>query len=169
MCAALALCATGATRSMAGTAGASVKADQPPIVITAGSLIADNKKKTVVYQKAVVVKRGDITMYADEVTVRLSPSGKTEKPGTEDAFKGAGKVDTIEAKGGVKIVQQDKTATADEAVYYSSTDKLVLTGNPRVWQGDNVLSGTVVTYDIKEDTFLVEGARTILYQEKKTP
>jgi lipopolysaccharide export system protein LptA len=154
----------------AGDAAAKDK-ERSPIVVTAKALFADNKKKTAVYKKDVVVKKDDITLYADEVTVRLLPSEGAGKDGERqgaDIFKGAGKIDTIEAKGGVKIVQQDKVATSDAAVYYSQSDKIVMTGSPRVWQGQNVLTGSRITYDIKDDTFQVDEAKTVLYQDGKT-
>ena len=138
-----------------------------PIVVTARTLVADNKKKTVTYKKDVVVKKGDITMYADEVIIRLTQDNKTAEGGDPaDPLKGSGKVDRIEAKGGVKVVQQDRTATSDEATYYSNTEKIVMTGRPRVWQGDNVLDGEKITYNIREDTFEVDSAHTVLYQQE---
>ena len=48
-------------------------------------------------------------------------------------------------------------------------DKIVLTGKPRVWQGENVLNGNQITYNIKEDTFQVEDANTVLYQKNGGP
>ena len=152
----------------AGEAMAKAK-DKSPIVVTAKGLFADNKKKLAIYKKDVVVKKGDITLYADQVTVRLLPSDGGQKAGQggADVFKGSGKIDTIEAKGSVKIVEQDKTATSDEAVYYSQSDKIVMTGSPRIWQGQNWLTGSKITYNVKEDTFDVEEARTVLYQEEK--
>jgi lipopolysaccharide export system protein LptA len=131
-------------------------------------MFADNKKKTVVYTKNVVVKKDDMTMYAEEVTIHLKDDGKNKKAkaGQADAIQGSGSIDTIVAKGKVKIIQQDKTATGDEATYYSEGDKIVLTGKPRVWQGENVLNGNKITYNIKEDTFQVEEANTVLYQKE---
>jgi lipopolysaccharide export system protein LptA len=146
---------------------ASVKSKDMPIVVTARTLVADNKKKTAIYKKDVVVKKGDMTLYADTVTVHLKDTGKSPDKaakGQADIVQGSGKIETIEAKGAVKIIQQDKTATADEAIYYSATDKIVLTGKPRVWQGDNVITGNKITYNIKEDTFVVDEAKTVLYQ-----
>jgi lipopolysaccharide export system protein LptA len=145
----------------------SVKSKDAPIVVTARTLVADNKKKTAVYKKDVVVKKGDMTLYADTVTVHLKDTGKSPDKaakGQTDIVQGSGKIDTIEAKGSVKIIQQDKTATADEATYYSDADKIVLTGKPRVWQGDNVITGNRISYNIKEDTFSVDEATTVLYQ-----
>jgi lipopolysaccharide export system protein LptA len=153
-----------------GGPGKAKEAERPPIVVTARSLLADNKKKLVIYQKNVVVKRGDVTLYADQVTVHLAPADKTPGPATpKDPVTGGGKVDTIEAEGNVKIVQQDKTSTSDKAVFYNATDKIVLTGQPKVWQGENVIIGTKITYDIKEDTFLVDDAKSVLYQGAKKP
>ena len=144
--------------------------EKSPIVVTAKGLYADNKKKIAVYKKDVVVKKDDITLYADLVTVRLLPAEGGGKDGDGQGagmFKGAGKIDTIEARGGVRIVQADKVATSDMAVYYSQSDKIVMTGSPRVWQGQNVLTGSKITYDIKEDSFLVDEAKTVLYPEEK--
>ncbi len=142
-----------------------------PVVVTARSLFADNKTKIVTYKKDVVVKKGDITLYAEQVVIHLKKDDKApakQKTGM-DVFQGSGKIDTIVATGNVKIIQQDKTATSDEATYYSGTDKFVLTGKPRVWQGDNVLIGTTITYDIQQDTFQADEAKTVLYQQGETP
>lgn len=138
---------------------------QAPIVITAKSMFADNKKKVVVYKKDVVVKKADITMYAEEVTIHLK--GQDKAVGAAGMFNGSGKVDTIEARGKVRIVQEDKTATSDVATYYSATDKIILKGHPRVWQGDNVLTGSTIAYDVQGDTFEAEDANTTLYQAEK--
>ncbi len=149
----------------------SLNSREIPVVVTARSLFADNKTKIVTYKKDVVVKKGDITMYAEKVVIHLKKDDKTPskpKPG-DDVFQGAGKIDTIVATGNVKIIQQDKTSTSDVATYYSETDKFVLTGKPRVWQGDNVLTGTTITYNIQDDTFQADEAKTVLYQQGETP
>ena len=139
-----------------------------PVVITARSMFADNKKKVVIYTTNVVVKKDDITLWANKVIINLVKSGedKPKAAGAAEPVQGSGKIDTIEAVGNVKVVQQDKTATSDEATYYSATDKIVMTGHPRVWQGDNVLNGRKIIYNIKEDTFDVDEADTVLYQSE---
>jgi lipopolysaccharide export system protein LptA len=149
----------------------SLNSRETPVVVTARSLFADNKTKIVTYKDDVVVKKGDITLYAEEVVIHLKKDDNAPaKPKSgADVFQGSGKIDTIVAKGNVKIVQQDKTATSDEATYYSGADKFVLTGKPRVWQGDNVLTGTTITYDIQNDTFQADQAKTVLYQQGETP
>lgn len=144
--------------------------EQLPTVVTAKGLVADNRKRTVTYNTDVVVKRGDVTLYADEVVIRLSAEKKTGgKPGAGEFFSGTGGVETIEARGGVKIVQGDKTATADVAVYDASEEKIILKGNPRVWQGPSVLTGSSISFDVAEDTITVEDAKTVLYQGGEVP
>lgn len=150
----------------APAAGEALGREKLPTVVTAKTLIADNRKRTVTYKTDVVVKRGEVTLYADEVVIRLSGKDNSGgKEGAEELFSGTGGVKTIEAVGGVKIVQGDKTATADAAVYDASEEKITLTGSPRVWQGANVLTGSSITFDVVEDTITVEDARTILYQD----
>ena len=146
-----------------------------PVIVTARTLLANNKTKVVTYKKDVVVKKGDITLTADKVVIQLKKD-KAPKKGkaasgsqAADVFQGSGKIDTITAEGDVKIVQQDKTATSDKATYYSATDSFVLTGRPRVWQGGNVLTGTEISYDMKDDTFQVKDAKTVLYQQAGQP
>ena len=149
------------------TAKAKLASSGSPVVITARTLVADNKKKEATYKKDVVVKKDDMTLYADMVVVQLDKSGKAQGPSqAEGVMKGAGKLDTIVATGRVKIVQQDKTATSDKATYFNASDTVVMTGNPKVWQGDNVLTGSKITYNVKDDTFEVEEAKTVLYPKK---
>jgi lipopolysaccharide export system protein LptA len=152
----------------AETALSGASKEPVPIVVTAKTLLADNKNRVVVYKTGVVVTRGDLTLYADEVTIRFTgpgPGGDT----SDKTFSGPGKIRTIEAAGGVKIVQDDKTATADKAVYNAATDEIVLTGKPRLWQGPNVLTGSSIAFNIAEDTVEVQDARTVLYQDKALP
>lgn len=145
--------------------------EQVPTVVTAKTLVADNKKRTVTYKTGVVVKRGDVTLYADEVIIRLSGDNNASGGGrgAGEFFSGPGSVETIEAKGGVRIVQGDKTATADEALYKAGEEKIILKGRPRMWQGPNVLTGSSISFNVAEDTVVVEDAKTVLYQGGDVP
>lgn len=148
---------------------APVEGSGQPVVVTAKTLLADNKKKVVVYKKDVVVRQGKMTLYADEVTVRLGgpkSEGPASASGPEALLSGSGSVESIEASGGVKVVVDDKTATSDVAVYNAAKDSIVMTGKPRVWQGQNVLTGSKITFRIKDDTIEVEDANTVLYPDE---
>jgi len=114
-----------------------------PITIKSNELTADNKGKTAVFTGKVVAKQGDITIFADKITVNYADK--------------KGDVEKIEASGNVRIVQQNKTGTAAQAVYDSSDGRITLTGNPRVMQGGNSISGKTITYYVDDDKSVVSG------------
>ena len=81
------------------------------------------------------------------------------------------RVTRIEAEGGVRMVQDGRRAVADRAVYERAEEKVVLTGNPKVWEDKNVVSGREITVFLDEDRSEVkEDVRVILYprDEEKT-
>ena len=108
-----------------------------PITIKSNELAADNKGKTAIFTGKVVAKQGDITIFADKIIVNY-----TDKKGD---------VEKIEASGNVRIVQQNKTGTASQADYDSRDGRITLTGNPKVMQGTDSVSGKVITYYVDDD------------------
>lgn len=114
-----------------------------PITIKSNELTADNKGKTAIFVGKVVAKQGDITIYADKVIVNYADK--------------KGDVEKIEASGNVRIVQQNKIGTAATAVYDSRDGRITLTGNPKVMQGTDSISGKVITYYVDDDRSVVTG------------
>ena len=108
-----------------------------PITIKSNEMTADNKGKTAIFSGKVVAKQGDITIFSDKLVV-----GYADKNG---------EVEKVEAVGNVRIVQQNRTGSADQAVYESRNGRIVLTGNPRVVQGSDSISGKVITYYVDDD------------------
>ena len=114
-----------------------------PVTITANRMEANRKLHIVIYIDDVIVKKEDLTIYAQKVEFLFDE--KMEK------------IQQMMAEGGVRIVDLDKTETAEKAVYLNDQDILVLTGNPKVWQGENVITGSKMTLLRKEDRSIVEG------------
>ena len=56
-------------------------------------------------------------------------------------------------------MQADRIATGDRIVFYNDEQKIVATGNPRVWQGENVVQGSRITVYLAEKRSVVEGTR----------
>ncbi|MBW4054450.1 MAG: lipopolysaccharide transport periplasmic protein LptA [Proteobacteria bacterium] len=108
-----------------------------PITIKSNEMSADNKGKTAIFSGKVVAKQGDITIFSDKLVV--SYADKT------------GEVQKVEAFGNVRIVQQNRTGFADQAVYDSRNGRIVLTGTPRVVQGGDSISGKVITYYLDDE------------------
>jgi lipopolysaccharide export system protein LptA len=60
----------------------------------------------------------------------------------------------------VRIVTRDcKTGTAKRAEYHDLEQRIVLTGNARVWQDDNVVSGETITIFLSQDHSIVQGGK----------
>ncbi|MDD2540137.1 MAG: lipopolysaccharide transport periplasmic protein LptA [Desulfuromonadaceae bacterium] len=108
-----------------------------PVTIKSNEMTADNKGKTAIFTGKVVAKQGDITIFSDKLIV--SYADKT------------GEVEKVEAFGHVRIIQQNRTGFADQAVYDSRNGRIVLTGTPRVVQGGDSISGKVITYYLDDE------------------
>ena len=114
-----------------------------PINISSRRLEADNKARTVTFKGEVVAKKDDMTINADVMVASYDSGGRD--------------ITQIVAEGKVKIVQGDRIATSGRAVFYNEEQKLVLTKDPKVWQGKNVVGGEVITVFMAEDRMVVEG------------
>lgn len=108
-----------------------------PITVKSNEMNADNVGRTAVFSGKVVAKQGDVTIFSDKLVVSY-------------ADKGDG-VEKIEAFGNVRIVQLNRTGLSDQAVYESSTGRIVMTGSPRVLQGNDRISGKVITYYVDDE------------------
>ena len=108
-----------------------------PITIKSNEMAADNKGKTAIFTGKVVAKQGDITIYADRLTINYSDKKND--------------VEKIEADGNVRIIQENRIGTASHAVYESTKGRITLTGNPKITQGTDTMSGNTITYFIDDD------------------
>ncbi|HMK55765.1 MAG TPA: LptA/OstA family protein [Dissulfurispiraceae bacterium] len=130
-----------------------------PTVITSESLTADNKARTALFTGSVVAKKGDMTLYADRMLVFYSEGGSGSN------------IDRIEADGNVKLIRGDRVVTAGKAIYYAGQDeRAVFTESPRASEGKNVVTGTKMTYYMKDDRSVVENSKVfIVEKEPGTP
>ena len=70
-------------------------------------------------------------------------------PATKERRKGKRDISTITATGNVKVVRGKRPSLPNEAVYYKEEDKIVLTGEPKAWEKDDVVTGTRMTIFLK--------------------
>ena len=60
----------------------------------------------------------------------------------------------------MRIITKDcRTGTAQRAEYFDLDQRVVLIGNARVWQDDNVVSGDTITIWVAQDRTIVEGGK----------
>lgn len=115
-----------------------------PIEIISDKMEAFQEKKMIVFSGNAVAQQGDIKLKTDHLSIYYKqPKDKKEKIGKQEV-EVAGDLDKIELKGHVIITQKDLSATGNEAVYYQDSAKFVMTGNPVLQQGKNVIKGCKV-------------------------
>ena len=117
-------------------------ASREPLKIKSDTLQADNDDKTAVFQGNVVARQGDLTLHADRLVISYGADRELSQ---------------VEAFGNVRILQGNRQATSEHAVYDQKASKIVLDGNPKLVQGKNVLTGKLITYFVNEQKSLVTG------------
>ncbi|MFH1014380.1 MAG: LptA/OstA family protein [Nitrospirota bacterium] len=139
---------------LAGSIFAEEKTEQikGPIVITSQTLLSDNKALTALFEGSVVAKTENMTLYSDKMLVYYA--------------EGSGNVTKIEAEGRVKLVKKDLVVTSKAANYFADEEKVIFTGEPRAVEKGNIVTGTKMTYLMKEDRSFVENSRVLLENKK---
>jgi|WetSurMetagenome_2_1015567.scaffolds.fasta_scaffold05360_6 lipopolysaccharide export system protein LptA len=127
-----------------------------PTVITARALTADNKAKTALFTGSVVAKKGDSIFYADRMLVYYVETGDGENSN----------IDRIEATGHVRLVRVNRIITAGKATYYAGADeRVVFSDKPRATEDKNVVTGTLMTYYIRDDRSVVENSKIFIVEK----
>ncbi len=115
-----------------------------PIVIDADRMEASKKDGLVIFTGNVVAKQDNSTQTADRMEVYLDDKGE--------------RVLRIVSTGNVKIVTEDcRTGTARRAEYYDDEQRLLLIGDAKVWQDENVVTGEEIEILLAEDRSTVRG------------
>lgn len=113
-----------------------------PIKIVSDRLEADDLARKVKFIGHVIVRRGDVTLYAQEVLVTY--------------LQGKGDIEEIIASGEVRIIQNERIATAERAILYQKESKIVLTGSARLLQGKDSIDGEEITVFINEEKSIIK-------------
>jgi len=115
-----------------------------PITINADRMETLKKEGLIIFEGRVEARHNNNTQYADRMEVYLDDKGE--------------KVLRAISTGTVKVIASDcRTGTARRAEYYDPEQKIILIGNARVWQDENVVQGERITMYLAEDRSVVEG------------
>lgn len=143
--------------------------DEFPLHITADRLEADQNARTIDFIGQVKATYGDSILYADKLRVYYEqpppgskPAAKAPSPEGKEASPlgdlGGEKISRIVATGQVRVVQEDKVATGQEATYFRARDEIVLVGNPQLWRAENTLKGERIIFNMKDNKVFVESS-----------
>ena len=137
---------TSAPAASAPASGSKRTDSQQPLTVDADKMERFGKQGLVIFSGNVVARQNNSVQYADRVEVYLDEKGD--------------RVQRTVSTGNVRVVTRDcRTATAQRAEYYDLEQQVVLIGNARVWQDDNVVSGETITIYLSQDRSLVESGK----------
>ena len=157
--------------------------------ITAKKMTVRNQDSQAIFEGAVVLTKGAMTVYSDRMVVLFhSQAADAAKPASDerkqaDAVKQPApskgteampavsnrSVSRIEATGHVKIEKDNGNATCQKAVYFNDEEKIVLTGDPVAWEKGTRVSGKQITMYLAEDRSVVEGGSHVRIEGQATP
>jgi len=151
--------AEGQPRSPGATPPASAPAASPapsttggearnsqPVTVDAEKMERFGKESLTIFTGNVIARQSNNVQYADRMEVYFD-----EK---EDRI-----LRTV-STGNVRIITSDcRTGTARRAEYYDLEQRIVLIGNARVWQQDNVVSGETITIYISQDRAVAQAGK----------
>jgi lipopolysaccharide export system protein LptA len=137
--------ATGAPAPRSGAARAPVDRTQP-VTVDADRMERFGKESLIVFSGNVVARQNNSVQYADRMEVYLDEKGD--------------RILRTVSTGGVRIITRDcRTGTAGRAEYFELEQRVVLIGNARVWQDDNVVTGDTITIFLSQDRSVVQGGK----------
>ena len=119
-----------------------VPAEEQLTVITSERLTFDYAKHFALFEENVVVTDPELKILADKMTVLFNDQNVAK---------------SVRAEGNVYLVQLDKKAKSDIALYDVATGEIQLIGNPQVTRGADVLTGTKITFWRNDNKMKVDG------------
>jgi len=123
-----------------------------PIIIKSNNMEVDNNLKVITFKGDVKAIENDFTIGCQKMRVYFD-----RFPSQKKAEDYETKIIKIISTGNVIINNiQGGKARAAEAIFYQESEKMVLTGNPVVRQGDNFIEGDRITFFLKENRSIVE-------------
>jgi lipopolysaccharide export system protein LptA len=132
------------TAPAAKAPAAKAKDDRAPVTVDSDKMERFGKESLVIFSGNVVARQNSSLQYADRMEVYLDEKGD--------------KILRTVSTGSVRIITHDcRTGTARRAEYTDLDQRIVLSGNARVWQDDNVVSGESITIFLSQDRSLVQG------------
>jgi len=117
-----------------------------PLTVDSDKMERFGKESLVIFTGNVIARYNNNVQYADRTEVYFDER--------EDRL-----LRTVSI-GNVKIITRDcRTGTARRAEYYDLDQRVVLKGDARVWQEDNVVTGETITIFISQDRMIVDGGK----------
>lgn len=121
-----------------------------PIHIEADRMVSQEQDNSVVFIGNVDARQGGVTIRSDEMTVYYTQSDNKKKKQSSSQVK------KLICKNNVEIVQDDWVGTGNRMDYFAAERKVILSGDAKAWQGQNMVAGKTITYYLDEKRSIVE-------------
>jgi lipopolysaccharide transport protein LptA len=129
-----------------------------PVRVEALKMFLDKSERVAKFSDDVVVKQADATV---------------KSPRMDAFYDGDGQLTLLQMRGGVDLRQGDRRATGQNADYDARTKVVVLTGDPRVYDRGDVLTGDRIDVSLASREVRVERAkgrfRPEVHRDEGTP
>ncbi|MFH7320022.1 lipopolysaccharide transport periplasmic protein LptA [Desulfurivibrio sp. D14AmB] len=109
-------------------------------------------ENAVLFSGQVVARKGDLVVHADGMTVHyLGSEERAQLPAGDER-----RLQKLFAVGNVKVETPEWVGTGQRLDYFEIERKVHLTGDARIWQGNNLVTGEAVTIYLEEGRSVVE-------------
>ena len=136
------------------------EAKEAPIVVEADQMSSTEESNTVLFLGNVDAKQGDLRIVSDEMTVYYHEAATSDQQASTEQ-----KIEKLVCVGNVELSSKEWLGTSDQMIYYSGNRKVLLVGNAKAWQGDNMVAGEKIVYYIDEGRSEVVGGTTTVVGE----
>ena len=126
-----------------------------PIEVDSEAMELLGKDGKVIFTGEVIVNRGDMTLQSDRLEVTIGEEGRNLKK--------------VVATGNVRMRKGELVASGAKAVYDVDGGIVTLTGEPKVWQGRNVISGETIMLYLADERVVVDKPKATLYSDQMKP
>ena len=128
---------------------------EQPITITADEMLSTEATNSVTFKGDVDASQGGVKIRSDEMTIHYG-----EKDDDSKEKNVAQKVERIICTGNVEITREDWIGTSKKMIYLAKERKILLIGDAKAVQGQNMVNGEKIIYYMDEGRSEVVGGTT---------
>lgn len=134
-----------------GLQGAAALSSETIVLADTITMREQSHENHFLFAGSVEVMSGAVQMRSERMTIKANSS---QQPADDAEFK-VGEVKDIVADGGVRIEQSGQIATGEKVTFYPEEERAVLTGSPKVTNGEAVVTGE--SMELKPQLAIIRG------------
>ena len=121
------------------------------------------------FKGSVEVMSGAVQMQSARMTVICNKVDQPKTTEVEDLDLKVGEVKNIVASGGVRIEQNGQVATGEQVTFYPADERAILTGDPKVINGEAIVTGNIMELKPKLATISGEADGPVVVRLPEMP